>query len=121
MASRILLCSMRLMLTRHLGVLAFEFGEDLGKDVQAGAFVGGDHDFAARHAMHFRQRDQYDAALLQRVFRVLLENFAGSGDGDFAAAAIEQPELPLLLPARGSATRLPAGCGNAARQRARSC
>ncbi len=90
MASRILLCSRPLHADCHARVLAFEVGEDLGQDVQAGAFVGGDHDFAARHAMHLGQRDQHHAALLERLFGVLLEDLAGSGDRDLAAAAIEQ-------------------------------
>ena len=89
-ASRILLCSRRFTLAATLRVLPLEVGKHLGKDVQAGTLVGRDHDFAAGHAVHFSQSDEHDAPLLQRFFCILLEHFAGGGDGDFAAAAIEQ-------------------------------
>ena len=81
----------------HTGVLALEVGKYLGQDVQAGALVGRDHDFAARHAMHLGQRDQHHAALLEGFFGVLLKDFAGGGDGDLAAAAIEQLGADFFL------------------------
>ena len=89
-ASRILLCSRALDVDRDAGILAFELGKDLGQDVQAGAFVGRNHDLTARYAMHFRQRHQHDAALLQGFFGVLLEDLAGGGHRHLPAAAVKQ-------------------------------
>ena len=47
--------------------------------------------------MHFGQRNQHDAALLQDVFGILLEHFARAGDRHFAAAAVEQLSSHLLF------------------------
>src|SRR5712691_7924698 len=75
---------------RDVGVLLFELGEDLGKDVQAGAFVGADNDLAARHALSFGDGCKDGFAGFKCFFSIFLEQLAGSGDRHLAAGAVEQ-------------------------------
>ena len=82
---------------RDARILTFELGKYLRQDVQAGAFVGRNHNLAARYAMHFRQRHQHDAALLQRFFGILLEDLARAGHRHLAAAAVQQLGSNLLF------------------------
>ena len=60
----------------HIRMLLFELGKNLGQNVQAGAFVGADDDFSARHAFGFGDAGQHGFARCHRLFGKLLEKFS---------------------------------------------
>ena len=69
----------------------------LRQHVDAGGFVGGDHQFAARIALQFVDGILRPAALIQHLRGVLGEDPAGGGQGNAAAEAFEQRGIQLLL------------------------
>ena len=81
----------------HVGIEFFKFGKDFRQDVQAGAFIGPDHDFAARDTLHFRQGNQHGFAGVQGLLCVLLEVLACRGERYLATAAVEQPGANLFF------------------------
>ncbi len=84
---------------RDVGILLFEVGKNVGQDVEAGAFVGADDDFAARDALHFGDGDQHGFAGVEGVFDVFLEGLAGRSEGNFAAGAVKQFGADFFLQA----------------------
>src|SRR5579862_7155546 len=75
----------------------FELGEDLGKNVETGAFVGADDEFAPRNALGFRNGDAYRPASLDGLLGVFQEKLAGLCKGDLATGAIEQASANFLF------------------------
>ena len=84
---------------RHIGILLFEVCKNVGQDVQAGAFVGADDDFAAGNALHLGNGDHHGLAGVQRLFHVLQKSLAGGGERDFAAGTVEQLGADFFLDA----------------------
>ena len=82
---------------RDSRVIALKMGEDLGKDIEAGALVGADDDLAARYSMRVSHRGQHLAPRFQRVLGKLLENAPGGGKGNAAAPAVQQLGADFLL------------------------
>ena len=82
---------------RDAGIVALELGEDLGEDVEAGAFVGADDDFAARDALGFGDLGEDIFAVLDSFFGVLIKELAGGGDGDAASRAVEEAGADLFF------------------------
>ena len=81
----------------HVGIAALEFGEDLGEDVQATAFVGGHHDFSAGHAVGFGHGAHGGAARLQSALHVGQKNLSRGGDGNLATGAVQQLGADLFF------------------------
>ena len=81
----------------HVRVLLLELGEDLGEDVQAGAFIGAHDDLSPGYAFGFGNRGQDGLAGFKNFFSIFLEQLAGGGDGDFAAGAVEQLGADFFL------------------------
>lgn len=79
------------------GIGALEFGEDLGEDVEAGAFVGADNEFAAGNALGLRDGDADRLAGLDGFLCVFQEQLSGLGEGDFATRAVEQASANFLF------------------------
>src|SRR6185312_3879814 len=62
----------------HVWILLFEVGEDLRKNVEAGAFIRADNDFSAGNAFGFRDGGKNRPARLKRVFNIFQKELAGS-------------------------------------------
>ena len=69
----------------------------LRQDVDAGGFVGRDHQFAARIGLQFVDGILRAAAQVQHLLGVFGENPAGGGQRNAAAEALEQLGAQLLL------------------------
>ena len=80
-----------------VGEKLFEFAEDVGKDVEAGGFVGGDDEFAAGHFIEFVDIVLRAAAEVENLFAVVGEDFSGGGEGDAGAEAIEEGGVEFLF------------------------
>ena len=74
-----------------LRILLLEFADQNGKDVKGGGVVGADSQAATRCAFHVGEGEADLFELDEGVFREGLERFAGSGECDLAAAAIQKP------------------------------
>ena len=81
----------------HVGIVTFELREDLGQDVQAGAFVGAYDDRAARHVLGFGDGRQYRFAGLDRLFGIFHKQFPGDCQRDPAAGTVEQSGTDLFF------------------------
>src|ERR1700678_639120 len=75
---------------RDIGILLFEMGKDLGKNMQAGAFVRADGDGSAGNVLHFGEGGEHGFAGVKGILGVFLKGFAGGGERDFAAGAVEE-------------------------------
>src|SRR5439155_26166391 len=75
----------------NVRILLLELGKNLGKDVQARAFVGPYDDLSSRHALSFGDRGAHGLARTQSVFCGPLEELAGSGDVSSASGAVDPP------------------------------
>src|SRR5580658_9248637 len=75
---------------RDVRVLLFEGGKDFGKDVEAGAFVGAHGDGAAGNVLHFGERGEHGLTGVEGFLSIFLKGFAGGGERDFAAGAVEE-------------------------------
>src|SRR3954468_13516094 len=53
---------------RDVGILLLEVGKNVRQDVEAGAFVGADDNFAAGNTFHLGDRYQHGLAGVERVF-----------------------------------------------------
>ena len=84
---------------RNVGILLFEVGKNVRQDVQAGAFVRADDDFAAGNALHLGDGDQHGLAGVERFLDIFLERLAGGGERDLAAGAVEQLGADFFLQA----------------------
>jgi hypothetical protein len=81
----------------HFGVGPLEVREDLGKDVQAGAFVGAYNQFSAGDALGFGDGDANGFACFDGFLGVLEEELAGLGERDFAARTVKQAGTNVFL------------------------
>ena len=72
-------------------------GENLRQHVDAGRLIGSDHQFAARVTLQFVDGVLRLAALVQHLRGVIGEDFAGGGQRDAAAEALEKRGVELLL------------------------
>ena len=75
----------------------FVFGEDHRQDVDAGGFVGGDHQLTARHVLQLVDGVLGAAPKIQDLFGVTGEDLAGGGQCDFGPQPFEQRGVQLLL------------------------
>ncbi len=64
----------------HGGKLRAVFGKDFGEHVDAGGFIGRDHEFAARVGFQFGDGVLHAAAKVEHLLRVLGKNLAGGGE-----------------------------------------
>ncbi len=80
-----------------LRILTLELGEHLGKDVQAGGFVGADDDLAARRALEFGDLFDDALALAEGGFRIAEEDLARLRQRDLAAGAVEELRSDLVF------------------------
>src|SRR5208337_886733 len=80
-----------------VGIVALELREYLGQDVQAGAFIGAHHNFAAGNALGLGDLGEDRLAPLQRLFGILEKQFAGCGERDASARAVEQAGAYFFL------------------------
>ena len=87
---------------------ALVFGEDLRQDVDAGSFVGGDHQLSARVPIQLVDGILRTAAEVQHLLGVFAEDLARGGKRDAAAKPLEKrrPQLLLQLAHLGADGRL---------------
>ena len=81
----------------NVGEKFFEFAENIGEDVKAGGFVGGDDEFAPGHFVEFIDGVLRAAAKVENLFAIVSEDLSRRGEGDAGAEAIEEGRVKFLF------------------------
>ena len=91
----------------------FELAEHVREDVEAGGFVGGDDEFAARHLLQFVDGILSLAAEIENLLGVFGKDLSGGGEGDARPQSLKEGcvEFLLKLPHLGADGRLCAKAG----------